>query len=507
MNNIKAAVAVYSHDNEFIDSLGTHGYTGSKSEDEQFSYYLLRSSSEIAALLVSDVVVYDLDMVGNEFPRVTEDILHIKLNSRTKPLIVVGSRAAIEQVLASPKLRTVITKTIVKPVLRAPLHLTLDSVLGNISPAWGGRNTSGRKFGWSAVALLFVVCALAVAVTGAIFFERGDSSNSISVLDNAQAVALNRQAVDASNDQEAGIEKEEIAELEKLAENALARGDLAFPKNDNALAYYDQILEIDTYHSRAYSDRARLLATLRNSFSALLQYGELKQADQVLQVLRVAEPYSDGNRTMSLALRNAKRENTRRSQVISVAKSTAPVPVDRHIDSSVNVAAISNDTHMAIERPAVIETPIVVQTSAANTRVSAGINQESHRLESALNKDAALPALGKAKLHVGKPEIRAITHEKKSSVSDVVVLKRAAPRYPSKALSQGLEGWVEVAYQVNERGRAVNAKVIKAEPQKVFDKSSIRAIEKWKFVPAKDSQTGKTILSAVNKTIFRFNAS
>jgi len=87
------------------------------------------------------------------------------------------------------------------------------------------------------------------------------------------------------------------------------------------------------------------------------------------------------------------------------------------------------------------------------------------------------------------------------------VLKRAAPRYPSKALSQGLEGWVEVAYQVNERGRAVNAKVIKAEPQKVFDKSSIRAIEKWKFVPAKDSQTGKTILSAVNKTIFRFNAS
>lgn len=67
--------------------------------------------------------------------------------------------------------------------------------------------------------------------------------------------------------------------------------------------------------------------------------------------------------------------------------------------------------------------------------------------------------------------------------SDVVPIVRIEPRYPRDALLRGLEGWVQVEFTINEDGRVSDAVVVAAEPRRVFDRSAIQAILRWKFKP------------------------
>lgn len=63
------------------------------------------------------------------------------------------------------------------------------------------------------------------------------------------------------------------------------------------------------------------------------------------------------------------------------------------------------------------------------------------------------------------------------------VLEQVPPRYPWRARAGGLEGFVEIAFSVDERGRAHDIEVREAVPSDIFDRAAIRALKKWKFSP------------------------
>ena len=66
---------------------------------------------------------------------------------------------------------------------------------------------------------------------------------------------------------------------------------------------------------------------------------------------------------------------------------------------------------------------------------------------------------------------------------DAQPLVRIPPRYPERALSRGVEGWVLVQFNVTPEGEVVNAEIIDGEPKGMFDRSAIRAVENWKYQP------------------------
>ena len=69
---------------------------------------------------------------------------------------------------------------------------------------------------------------------------------------------------------------------------------------------------------------------------------------------------------------------------------------------------------------------------------------------------------------------------------DALAIVRVAPRYPSRALSRGIEGWVLLEFTISEIGMAINPVVVDADPPGVFDRSALRAVEKWKYRPMMD---------------------
>lgn len=68
-----------------------------------------------------------------------------------------------------------------------------------------------------------------------------------------------------------------------------------------------------------------------------------------------------------------------------------------------------------------------------------------------------------------------------SGYEEAVPIVRTPPLYPPNALARKLEGMVQIAFTVAEDGSVINPKVIYSEPPRIFDRSALAAVRKWKF--------------------------
>ena len=64
-----------------------------------------------------------------------------------------------------------------------------------------------------------------------------------------------------------------------------------------------------------------------------------------------------------------------------------------------------------------------------------------------------------------------------------MAIVRVLPRYPNRALSRGIEGWVLLEFTISPIGQAMNPVVIDSDPAGIFDRSAINAVRKWKYRP------------------------
>lgn len=62
-------------------------------------------------------------------------------------------------------------------------------------------------------------------------------------------------------------------------------------------------------------------------------------------------------------------------------------------------------------------------------------------------------------------------------------ISTAPPRYPADALRSNLSGEVQVEFTVNVDGTVSNARVVRADPPRVFDREAVAAVRRWRFEP------------------------
>jgi periplasmic protein TonB len=85
---------------------------------------------------------------------------------------------------------------------------------------------------------------------------------------------------------------------------------------------------------------------------------------------------------------------------------------------------------------------------------------------------------------------------------DVIPLVRINPDYPPRALSRGLEGWVQVQFTITATGTVKDAIVVNAEPKNIFDDAALKAIARWRYNPKVES--GVAVERVGVQTIIRF---
>jgi protein TonB len=85
---------------------------------------------------------------------------------------------------------------------------------------------------------------------------------------------------------------------------------------------------------------------------------------------------------------------------------------------------------------------------------------------------------------------------------DVIPLVRINPDYPPRALSRGIEGWVQVQFTITETGTVKDPKVVDSSPKGMFDEAAIKAILRWRYNPRVEG--GVAMQRVGVQTIIRF---
>ncbi|HEY5658304.1 MAG TPA: energy transducer TonB [Myxococcota bacterium] len=74
------------------------------------------------------------------------------------------------------------------------------------------------------------------------------------------------------------------------------------------------------------------------------------------------------------------------------------------------------------------------------------------------------------------------------SESDAVAAFRIDPVYPEDARLAGIEGHVEVSFDIVDGGRVRVREVGSSEPPGVFDEAAISAVEDWRYCPGSEHE-------------------
>jgi protein TonB len=85
---------------------------------------------------------------------------------------------------------------------------------------------------------------------------------------------------------------------------------------------------------------------------------------------------------------------------------------------------------------------------------------------------------------------------------DVIPLVRIAPDYPPRALSRGIEGWVQVQFTITATGTVKDPTVVNADPKNIFDDAALKAIARWRYNPRVEG--GVAVERVGVQTIIRF---
>jgi periplasmic protein TonB len=101
-----------------------------------------------------------------------------------------------------------------------------------------------------------------------------------------------------------------------------------------------------------------------------------------------------------------------------------------------------------------------------------------------------------------KPVTDAGEGKSKGANSGIVELGCPKPRYPARAMSRHIEGWVKIEMTVNTDGSVSNARVAASEPSGIFDDAALSAISNCRFKPK--MVNGKAVAQrGVKKSTFK----
>ncbi|WP_312562040.1 energy transducer TonB [Anaerospora sp.] len=94
----------------------------------------------------------------------------------------------------------------------------------------------------------------------------------------------------------------------------------------------------------------------------------------------------------------------------------------------------------------------------------------------------------------------------KGLISPPRILQKVEPRYPESVRRDGVEGSVTVKMEIMENGKPSNVWVVGSSGRNELDEAAVKAVERWRFVPARDSANGQPVVCITTVEVkFRLN--
>ena len=265
-------------------------------------------------------------------------------------------------------------------------------------------------------------------------------------------------------------------QLRDAASNALRENRMYAPAGDNAMEYY-----------LALRDKLPDDASVKSALTDLQPY-TLIAAEQSL----TREDFTEAQRLVAL--------------IEKVDASAPALPrLKQGIANGMQVAAkrtvdeadrAKKDAETRAKQQ--VEQQRLAQQQAAEATAAKELaeRQEAARKESerqGAERQAA--AKREADARTAAAQQAAASAPKPAAAPTLRAMSTPAPRYPAEALRSGTSGEVLVEITVGTDGSVTDARVLRANPPRVFDREALNAVKRWRFEPISSPTTTRRTLA------------
>ena len=266
-------------------------------------------------------------------------------------------------------------------------------------------------------------------------------------------------------------------QLRESASNALRENRMYAPAGDNAIEYYLALREKQPDDAAVKSALTDLLPYTLIAAEQSITREDFTEAQRLIALIEKVDDGAPALPRLKQGVENGTRVAAQRSQ-----DETDKAKRDLENRAKQQVEQQRLAQQQAAEAEAA--RAIAAQQEAArrdNDRAEADRQAAARREAEQRAQQQAAQQAAAARAAAAAPSLRPVS--------------TPAPRYPSEALRSGTSGEVLVEITVGTDGSVTNARVLRAEPQRIFDREALNAVKRWKFEPVAAPVTTRRTLA------------
>lgn len=250
-------------------------------------------------------------------------------------------------------------------------------------------------------------------------------------------------------------------DLRAAARKAYGENRLYAPAGDNALEYYLALREKSPEDAAVASALVDLLPMTVIAIEQSVNREDFAEAQRLVALLEKAEPQHPALARLDssiVAQQKAAEERARQQRL------TAEQEAERQAELQAKRVAEQKAQQEAAARQLAAQQ--AAEREAAEEREAAAAAEQRLAEQRATRQRAAQAAA------VAAP-----------TAADLRPLSVRAPDYPPRAYRAGTSGEVLVEFTVGVDGSVTDARVVRSDPPRVFDREALDAVRDWRFQP------------------------
>lgn len=265
-----------------------------------------------------------------------------------------------------------------------------------------------------------------------------------------------------------------LDELREKASAALRENRMYAPAGDNAIEYYLAVKEKapdDPYVASALTD---LLPYTLTAAELNITREDFEEANRLVSLIervnaqapalpRLKQAVADGQ---ALVARRSDSENERAKRE---AEQRSAQQVEQQRLAQQQAAEAAAARQLASLQQAAREASAREQAQQAEQQTAAARREAEQKAAAEAARLAAARQSAATTAAASAPTLRAVS--------------TPAPRYPADALRAGTAGEVLMEITVGTDGSVTNARVLRSQPARIFDREAMNAVRRWKYEP------------------------
>jgi periplasmic protein TonB len=311
---------------------------------------------------------------------------------------------------------------------------------------------------------LLVSALLALAVAAC---SRNEADKAAPAATPASRSAAQTPAVTPDTAVAPGVQAMGTEQLREAASKALAENRIYSPGGNNAMEYYLSLRDKEANDPAVNSALTDLLPYTVIAAEQSLAREDLAEAQRLAALIEKTDAKAPALPRLKQSLAEAEK---------TIAQ--------REVNAEATAKADAEKKKKEAERAA---TQAAEQKQAAEALAAQQQREQASRATEP-ERSAAQPRSAAADTPAPAPTPAAPVAPAPRTASTPAtptlrVVAAPAPRYPADALRSGTSGEVLVEITVGVDGSVTNARVVRAQPLRVFDREALNAVRRWKFEP------------------------